>query len=63
MVGDNLRHWKGKIFGPVSDTWTNFSEQKDTPYEGGTFIVDINIPQDYPFKPPIVTTFKLLTKN
>lgn len=41
IVGDNLRHWKGKIFGP-----------KDTPYEGGTFIVDIEIPQEYPFKPP-----------
>jgi len=33
MVNDNLRKWKGKIFGP-----------KDTPYEGGTFIVDIEIP-------------------
>jgi len=41
MVGDNLRKWKGKIFGPA-----------DTPYEGGTFIVDIEIPADYPFKPP-----------
>ena len=26
--------------------------QKDTCYEGGEFIVDIVIPQDYPFKPP-----------
>jgi len=41
MAGDNLRRWKGKIFGP-----------KDTPYEGGIFIVDIEIPPDYPFKPP-----------
>lgn len=41
MVGDNIRRWKGKIFGP-----------KDTPYEGGTFYVDIEIPPDYPFKPP-----------
>lgn len=40
-VGDNIRRWKGTIFGP-----------KDTCYEGGTFIVDIEIPSDYPFKPP-----------
>jgi len=41
VVGDNIRHWKGTIHGPG-----------DTCYEGGTFIVDIEIPSDYPFKPP-----------
>lgn len=41
MVGNDTRHWKGTIFGP-----------DDTPYVGGTFIVDIEIPQEYPFKPP-----------
>ena len=30
VVGDDLRHWKGKIFGP-----------SDTCYEGGIFYVDI----------------------
>lgn len=30
VIGDDLRHWKGKIFGP-----------KDTPYQGGIFYVDI----------------------
>ena len=47
-VDNNLRHWKGKIFGP-----------DDTPYDGGTFYIDINIPQEYPFKPPVM---KFITK-
>jgi ubiquitin-protein ligase len=34
-------HFKGHIKGP-----------SDTPYEGGTFVVDIVLPNDYPFRPP-----------
>jgi ubiquitin-conjugating enzyme (huntingtin interacting protein 2) len=41
VIGNDMRHWKGKIFGP-----------HETSYDGGTFIVDIVIPPDYPFKPP-----------
>eukprot|EP01084_Bolivina_argentea_P293985 505747_1 len=37
---DDLFRWKGFIFGP-----------KGTPYNGGKFEIDINFPQDYPFKP------------
>ena len=41
LVDNNIRHWKGRIKGPI-----------DTCYQGGTFDVDIIIPEDYPFKPP-----------
>uniref|UniRef100_A0A060T924 Ubiquitin-conjugating enzyme E2 1 n=1 Tax=Blastobotrys adeninivorans TaxID=409370 RepID=A0A060T924_BLAAD len=37
----DISHFKGVFQGPP-----------DTPYEGGEFIVDIQIPQEYPFKPP-----------
>lgn len=39
--GDDLTHLRGQFFGPP-----------DTPYEGGTFLVDIKIPSEYPFRPP-----------
>lgn len=41
LVGDCFTHWKGIVKGPDS-----------TPYTGGTFIVDIIIPPNYPFEPP-----------
>ena len=48
--GDNLFEWQALIFGPV-----------DTPYEGGTFMLDISLLRDtelsmgYPLKPPNIT--------
>lgn len=45
---EDLTHLKGKFKGPP-----------DTPYEGGTYVVDIKIPGDYPFRPP---TMKFDTK-
>ncbi len=41
LVGGRLNHWKGTIDGP-----------DDTPYSGGKFVVDIKIPDRYPFVPP-----------
>lgn len=40
---DDLSHLKGTFIGPP-----------DTPYAGGKFVVDIKIPNEYPFKPPIM---------
>ncbi|KAF4677162.1 hypothetical protein FOL47_003004 [Perkinsus chesapeaki] len=38
---DSLLEWVGYINGP-----------NGTPYESGSFVIDIDIPVDYPFKPP-----------
>ncbi|XP_062230157.1 ubiquitin-conjugating enzyme E2 27-like [Phragmites australis] len=39
--GANISHLTGTIAGP-----------RDTPYEGGTFLIDIRLPGGYPFEPP-----------
>ena len=40
----NLYHWKAEVYGPAG-----------TPYEGGTWVLDVRFPSDYPYKPPMVT--------
>ena len=47
-IDDNLIHWKATVLGP-----------KNSPYEGGTYLLDIFFPGDYPFKAPNI---KFLTK-
>lgn len=39
----DLTHLKAMITGPPG-----------TPYEGGTFVVDVKIPTEYPFRPPVM---------
>ncbi|PSS22550.1 hypothetical protein M430DRAFT_49657 [Amorphotheca resinae ATCC 22711] len=41
--GSELSHLRASFPGPP-----------DTPYEGGTYIVDIKIPNEYPFRPPVM---------
>lgn len=45
---DDVTHLRGSFPGPPG-----------TPYEGGTYNIDIKIPTDYPFRPP---TMKFETK-
>lgn len=44
LVDDNYTELKGEIAGPP-----------DTPYEGGTFVLEIKVPETYPFNPPKVS--------
>jgi len=48
MNGDNLMRLRGEIRGPP-----------DTPYSGGVYKLDIEIPENYPFHPPKI---KFLTR-
>lgn len=42
-MNDNYTELKGEIAGPP-----------ETPYEGGTFVLEIKVPETYPFNPPKV---------
>jgi len=42
-IGEDMFNWHARIGGPAG-----------TPYEGGIFILHVEFPSDYPFKPPKV---------
>ena len=50
MVNDNYTELRGEIVGPP-----------DTAYDGGKFILEIKIPETYPFNPPKVKCVKNLS--
>jgi len=39
--GSDMSHLQASFLGPP-----------DTPYEGGTYVIDVKIPLEYPFRPP-----------
>eukprot|EP01120_Amphizonella_sp_Union-15-10_P007912 TRINITY_DN273_c0_g1_i1.p1 TRINITY_DN273_c0_g1~~TRINITY_DN273_c0_g1_i1.p1 ORF type:complete len:153 (+),score=33.84 TRINITY_DN273_c0_g1_i1:66-524(+) len=49
LIDNNLHKWKCTLLGP-----------EKTPYEKGLFVIEMEMPPEYPFKPP---TVKFLTKT
>lgn len=44
LIDDSYSELKGEVAGPSG-----------TPYEGGTFLLKIDVPTNYPFSPPKVS--------
>ena len=48
LISENITHWEVTLPGPTQ-----------SPFEDGNFILDLQFPTDYPFKPP---TIKFVTR-
>ena len=46
--GGNLLNWVATMAGPPN-----------SPYEGGTFFMELSFPPEYPFKPPKVSAHQM----
>lgn len=56
MIDANIQHLRGYIRGPSNSKHKlNFADlnQNLGPYAGSTFVLDIQVPDSYPFKPPV----------
>ena len=49
LIHDDIFKWEATIIGPSG-----------TPYEGGRFRLSINLPKDYPFKPPKIKFISII---
>ena len=50
--GGNLLNWVATMVGPPN-----------SPYEGGTFFVELTFPPEYPFKPPKVSVCYIIISS
>ena len=60
LANFNKEEPEGLTAGPIDDSdmfkWeASFVGPENSPYEGGTFQLEMEFPKDYPFKPPKVT--------
>lgn len=49
LINDSWTELRGEIAGPP-----------DTPYEGGKFVLEIKVPETYPFNPPKVSLYPMV---
>ena len=69
LTNFNKEEPEGLTAGPVDDSdmfkWeASLTGPEDSPYEGGTFVLNIEFPKDYPYKPPkVVFTTKVFHPN
>ena len=52
---DTQSHVKAEALGgDITKLQGSFEGPPGTPYEGGTYLINIEIPNEYPFRPPVM---------